>query len=63
MNPLRFGGHVYVALALAMAAAVLSSRSEDDFRRRVQDLLQVASAEAAITAGAIGETPDDFMPR
>jgi hypothetical protein len=58
----RTGGHVYVALALAAAAAVLSVPSHpDDLNLRARMLLSAMTGpEADVSAGAVGNDAQIF---
>jgi hypothetical protein len=58
----RTDRHVYVALALAIAAAILSAENGADPYRQVRLLLLANAAEAVMAAGAIGEDPDAITP-
>jgi hypothetical protein len=52
----RTGGHVYVALALAAAAAIFSAPSDPgDLNQRARMLLSaITGPEADMSAGAVG---------
>jgi hypothetical protein len=50
-------GHVYIALALAVLAAILSVAPPAPSREQVHSLLMTSDADAAMASGAIGEDP------
>jgi len=54
---------IYIALALATFAAIMSVESPTAPRGLAHFLLLTSAPEAAATAGAIGEDPDAVMPR
>jgi hypothetical protein len=55
-------GHVYLALALAVLAAILSVAPPVPPRASARFLLLTSAAEAAMAAGAIGEDPAIVAP-
>jgi hypothetical protein len=62
MTQQQTGGHVYIALALATLAAILSVAPPTAQSESVRFLLQTSAADAAMAAGAIGEDPDAVAP-
>jgi hypothetical protein len=64
MRSQRIGNHVYIALVLAAAAAVLSSPGRGEIFQKAQDLVLTATISEAIgTTGAIGGNPDEVVGR
>ena len=58
----RTGGQVYIALALATMAAVMSIVPPSVPFEPARFLLLANAAEATMAAGAIGEDPDAITP-
>jgi hypothetical protein len=54
----RTGGQVYIALALATMAAIMSAAHPATPLETARFLLMANAPEAAMAAGAIGEAPD-----
>jgi hypothetical protein len=56
------GSHVYVALILAIAAAMLSAEHPDQLYQQARALLLTDGPQAASVAGAIAEHPEIVVP-
>jgi hypothetical protein len=62
MTQQQTGGHIYIALALATLAAILSGAPPAAPSDPARFLLLTSAADAAMAAGAIGEDPDAVTP-
>jgi hypothetical protein len=58
----RTGAHVYVALMLAIAAAMLSTEHPAQLYRQARSLLLTDGPAAASVADAIAEHPQVIVP-
>jgi hypothetical protein len=58
-----YGRSVYIALALAATAAIMSAPGQADNTGQILQLLfSTAAPDAAAIAGAIGDNPQSLMP-
>jgi hypothetical protein len=57
------GNRIYIALALATLAAIMSVEKPAAPRGLAHFLLLTSAPEAALAAGAIGEDPDAVTPQ
>lgn len=58
----RTNCHVYIALILAIATAILSAEPLGGAYRQVSSLLTTDGPEASAIAGAIAEHPETIVP-
>jgi hypothetical protein len=63
MRPKQDGILVYISLALAAVAAILSAEPSRDFHQVMRNLALSSELEVYTAAGAIGENPESVASR